>query len=286
VTPVKAKYFLPYPAPMSMWEQSREDPYVNTTKYRTWKVWEEDATIKYILETVPSQLSKLERLPVVVRKLKENENRGLGTSGQRTAIAISAWWYGNGSTTPSHRNVRCGLSCEIEKMKPSPINIGKENRLRVLADFYNDRVKSSKKHSNFSQLLVDYDEIHGGVFADSMNIHDRPDGNIAEDAKNVIENINTGPSSHIPRLNLHEFAFKEAYAMSPRQALDLDLPELEVILNIRGAMAFNPFVTFTQCQPIFQTIDKQGEAWQKKTFSPNRGAMTQHERIEKKKRFA
>jgi hypothetical protein len=112
---------------------------------------------------------------------------------------------------------------------------------------------------NFSQLLVDYDGIHGGVFADSMNIHDRPYGDIVEDAKNVIE-IKTGPSLYIPRLNLHEFAFKEAYAMSPRQALDLDLPELKVILNIRGAMAFNLFVTFTQCQPIFQTIDKQGEA--------------------------
>ena len=256
--------FRPYPAPMEdIMNCLLDRPTKKRGTHDPWTFPEADAAIKYILA---GNIDK-PNYARIAKSLRENENSNAWHP--RSHRAIRAFWRDRGRET-----TRCGrFFSTFQPIKPaeeySPAN--KESRLQILKDFYDHKLNHTEQEAYFER---------GDLWSP------RPHGDAVEDAKILAEQGQQGGASIIEGLNVYQYAYQEAYAMTPHLLLELDFPALERLLSERATMAFNPLITWAQCESIFESIDQHVTEWQKKTSSAKWSTLSESRQSKEKTQYA
>lgn len=120
--------------------------------------------------------------------------------------------------------------CTTVPNLPTPEDLNDENRLQILKNFSIDKLSDENSDSNFR-----------GVPLESP----RPHGAVLQDAKLVFKHNSGGPLSYIPGLGRYQYAYQEAYMVSPIEMLALMFPEFLSLLGIQATLAFNPLITIS-----------------------------------------
>jgi hypothetical protein len=205
----------------------------------------------------------------IAKILQENENANLDAGQHRSDTAISNFWKVRFRGT-----TRCGMLCNIKPIEPAdqhPDYVGTENRLRILEKFYKNKVSWTGEKPYFER----------GRLEDP-----RPHGDAVEDAKIVAKHGQQGRASFIEGLTVYQHAYQEAYAMKPHLLLELDFPALERLLSKRATMAFNPLITWAQCESIFESIDQHVTGWHLKISNAKWSNLSDYERSIEKNEYA